>query len=428
MLFSVPSYRFPSSRHVGDTLSQRNHLISKANRRNTIYPLSRELDLLTSVVTHFRRESLPWIEDLVFPLFPFLEGEGDGTQVDDMPLSESPFDLVEGNGRSKFASVYGTRIHYVDIVPEGWDSSSPVIIFLHGYNASLFSFRANVDDIATRTGLRVIAFDRPPFGLSDRPTSWGGEGDDLTFNPYEVQGGAKLANDFLETLHITSPRILVGHSAGALSSLYMHELAPEKVAGLVWVAPALPTKKEFSFQRRATFGAQMRIVFSRLLLNSDSTGLRYVRRMIEKQRRELLDGGLGYVPHPATSSKYGVLDEENMSEELLLAEAIDGYLLPLKTADWDKGALYNLRSFWLPTEYDYSLLKDDIPVFLVLGETDPLTASGKCLFEMLQEQRKGNDGAVTTCQVFQCGHNPMEEESLKFNDAVVEFISQKFVL
>ena len=50
--------------------------------------------------------------------------------------------------------------------------------------------------------------------------------------------------------------------------------------------------------------------------------------------------------------------------------------MPLKTADWDKGALFNLRSFWLPTEYDYSLLKDDIPVFLVLGETDPLTASG----------------------------------------------------
>lgn len=425
-MFSIRTHFSPSSRHVADVPTQRNS-IAKANRWGNAYPLSREIDLLTSVVTQFGRESLPWIEDLFLPLFPFLE-EGDGAKVDHISLSaESPFDLVQGNGRSKFASVHGTRIHYVDIVPDGWDPSSPVILFLHGYNASLFSFRANLDDIATRTGLRVIAFDRPPFGLSDRPTSWG-EGEDLTFNPYEVQGGAKLANDFLETLHITSPRILVGHSAGALSSLYMHELAPESVAGLVWVAPALPTKKEFSFQRRATFGAQMRIVFSRLLLNSDSTGLRYVRRMIEKQRRELLDGGLGYVPHPATSSKYGVLDEENVSEELLLAEAIDGYLLPLKTADWDKGALYNLRSFWLPTEYDYSLLRDEVPVFLALGETDPLTASGKCLFEMLQEQRKGNDRAVTTSRVFQCGHIPMEEEPILFNDALVDFISQNFVL
>lgn len=405
--------------------SRHRNVVAHASRETRRSSSSKEWDLFTSVVTHVRRESLPWMEDLVLPLFPFLETEGG--DIEALPSSESPFDLVEGNGRSKFATVRGTRIHYVDIVPEQWVSSSPVIVFLHGYNASLFSFRANLDDVAKRTGLRVIAFDRPPFGLSDRPTRWG-DGHELEYNPYDVKGGAMLAHEFLETLQITSPLILAGHSAGALSSLYMHEIAPEKVAGLVWVAPALPTKKEFSFQRRATFGAQMRIVLSRVLLNYDSTGLRYVRRMIDKQRRELLDGGLGYVPHPATSSKYGVLDEENLSEELILSEAIDGYLLPLKTANWDKGALYNLRSFWLPTEYDYSVLRDDVPVFIALGETDPLTASGKCLFEMLQQQRRGSHNAVTTCQIFLCGHIPMEEEPILFNDALVDFILHNFVL
>lgn len=33
-------------------------------------------------------------------------------------------------------------------------------------------------------GCRVIAFDRPPFGLSQRPLSWQGEGD---LNPYTVE-------------------------------------------------------------------------------------------------------------------------------------------------------------------------------------------------------------------------------------------------
>lgn len=33
-------------------------------------------------------------------------------------------------------------------------------------------------------GCRVIAFDRPPFGLSERPLQWEGEGPD---NPYTVE-------------------------------------------------------------------------------------------------------------------------------------------------------------------------------------------------------------------------------------------------
>jgi hypothetical protein len=35
---------------------------------------------------------------------------------------------------------------------------------------------------------RVIAFDRPPFGLSERPLEWGADQD----NPYEQATGAKL--------------------------------------------------------------------------------------------------------------------------------------------------------------------------------------------------------------------------------------------
>lgn len=419
---------FKSSRHGAKSICRR-QITTKAGRRTPFYSSSKEFDLLAKVVTQFRKESLPWIEDLVYPVFPFLETGTDDAMDQGVSTSssQSPFDLVDGNGRSKFASVHGIRLHYVDIMPQGWDSTKPVMVLLHGFNASVFSFRANMHEIAERTGLRVIAFDRPPFGLSDRPTSWGDD-EELAYNPYEVKGGAMLAHDFLQTLHVTSKVILVGHSAGALSSLYMHEIAPEKVAGLVWVAPALPTRKEFSFQRRATFGAQMRIVLSRILLNFDGTGLSYVRRMIEKQRRELLDDGLGYVPHPATSSKYGVLDEENLSEELILSEAIDGYLLPLKTPDWDKGALYNLRSFWLPTEYDYSVLRDDVPVLLLLGETDPLTASGRYLFEMLCDQRKENDDAVTDCRVFECGHIPMEEQPIMFNDALIDFVLHNFVM
>ncbi len=38
----------------------------------------------------------------------------------------------------------------------------------------------------------MIAFDRPPFGLAQRPLEWG-PGQRLQYNPYELDGSARLA-------------------------------------------------------------------------------------------------------------------------------------------------------------------------------------------------------------------------------------------
>ena len=62
-------------------------------------------------------------------------------------------------------------------------------------------------------GCRVLAFDRPPFGLSERPLEWE-EGKE----PYSVTGGARLACGLLDTLNIPSA-LLVGHSMGATVSI-----------------------------------------------------------------------------------------------------------------------------------------------------------------------------------------------------------------
>ena len=58
-------------------------------------------------------------------------------------------------------------------------------------------------------GCRVVAFDRPPFGLSERPLEWE-EGNE----PYSCTGGARLACGLLDALRIPSA-LLVGHSMGA---------------------------------------------------------------------------------------------------------------------------------------------------------------------------------------------------------------------
>jgi len=378
----------------------------------------KEFDLVQRILEQTRRDSLPWVQDLVLPILPdFLNGP-DASLVPSDPVIPSE-SLVEDGGDCRFETVYGVRIHYRDVIPDNWDPSLPVIVKLHGYNASLFSWRGTCEYIAQATGARVIAFDRPPFGLSDRPIEWG-DGCELPFNPYEIDGTARLARAFLERVGVETC-VLVGHSAGALTALFLSEIDPTLVDGLVFVAPALPSRKEYSFQNRATFGTQLRIVLSRAIMSMDEPGLRFVRRMIAKQKNSILENGLGYRPHPATSARYGELDESNLSEEMLLQEAIDGYFLPLKTANWDMGALLNLRSFTIPMQYDYSKVQQ--PILVALGETDPLTPSGKCLVEILEER----SGCVTESIVFaNCGHIPMEECPIEFNKALIDFYQSQF--
>ena len=67
-------------------------------------------------------------------------------------------------------------------------------------------------------GCRVVAFDRPPFGLSERPLQW-----EAGLEPYSCAGGARLAAGLLDALGIPSA-LLVGHSMGAPVSMELLKL------------------------------------------------------------------------------------------------------------------------------------------------------------------------------------------------------------
>lgn len=68
-------------------------------------------------------------------------------------------------------------------------------------------------DSSLPAGRRVIAFDRPPFGLTERPLQWDGRTD-----PYTCEGGAQLAAGLLDALGIESA-IVCGHSMGAVVAM-----------------------------------------------------------------------------------------------------------------------------------------------------------------------------------------------------------------
>lgn len=384
-----------------------------------------------------RRQALPWVQDLAFPALGVIE------EVDRAAQSAPtlpPAALADPD--SFFAQLPpaagGVRLHYKEAPAPSGSPGAPTILLIHGFNGSTFSWRANLRQLADATGARVIAFDRPPFGLSDRPLAWGATGQ-LPYNPYELDGSVSLTEELLQALDVTGPVAAVGHSAGALVALELAKRRPQQVQALCLVAPAVPTTPENSLLRRATFGSQLRFLATRAVLATDAAGLRYVRRQLLKQADRVAAGDLGFRPHPSTASSAGSLDADAAVDALSSAdqvaqweaaaeaaarEAAEGYTRPLRAENWDRAALLNLRAFSLPSVYDYAAV-DGMPVMVVTGDEDgALTPNARALADLLRERRRGVEGADAPV-VFRemgCAHVPMEELPAEFNAAVGDFL------
>ena len=126
---------------------------------------------------------------------------------------------------SRFIEVNGLRVHY-----KIYGQGKPVFILLHGFGASLFSWR-EITNPLSQYGT-VVAYDRPAFGLTERPLEWDGE------NPYSSQAQVELVIGLMDQLNIEKA-ILVGNSAGGTISMLTALQYPERVQALVLVDAAV---------------------------------------------------------------------------------------------------------------------------------------------------------------------------------------------
>jgi pimeloyl-ACP methyl ester carboxylesterase len=126
----------------------------------------------------------------------------------------------------RFVRIDGVRLHYLEA------GSGPTIILLHGNVVSAEDFEVSgvLDLLADR--YRVIAFDRPGFGYSDRPHG-------AMWSP---AAQADLLRRAWTALGIDRP-IVVGHSWGAMVALALAFNHPDMLccSRAIIIRPCEPT-------------------------------------------------------------------------------------------------------------------------------------------------------------------------------------------
>lgn len=133
---------------------------------------------------------------------------------------------------SRFVEVDGVRLHVKE-----WGEAREGgvdLVLLHGFGSSTESWRRVAPELALYG--RVVAFDRPAFGLSERPErgSWRGRAE----NPYTPEAQVRLTVGLMDALGIDDA-VLMGNSAGGTVALQTALAHPERVEGLVLLGAAV---------------------------------------------------------------------------------------------------------------------------------------------------------------------------------------------
>ena len=134
---------------------------------------------------------------------------------------------------SRFIDIEGVHLHYK---VQGDPHAATTLVFLHGFASSVYSWRHAMAALCNH--YRVIAFDRPGFGLSGRPLEgdWNGE------SPYSMRSSATQTLALMDALGVKSA-VLVGHSQGASIAVLVADAAPERVEALVLVSAPTASRR-----------------------------------------------------------------------------------------------------------------------------------------------------------------------------------------
>lgn len=275
-----------------------------------------------------------------------------------------------------FLQVSDISVHHEYLPYQGAGSQPPLFVLLHGFGASTFSWREVLEDFSNLGD--VLAYDRPAFGLTSRPTRWEGE------SPYGVDAQMELIDALVEAFRRPNQSVvLVGHSAGGTLSAEYALRNPEALSGLILVAPAI------------------------LQTGGGPSWLQWIVTIPQVDRLgPLLVGGI------ATSGSE-LLERSWHDQNRLTAEIRAGYQQPLQVRGWE-------AAFWefqkAPRNFSVTENPSDIPppVFIITGDDDRVVPTDDS--RTLQTLIPGAGLAVIPAS----GHLPQEETPEAFMAAVRE--------
>lgn len=289
-----------------------------------------------------------------------------------------PQELADPDSRFiSLADEVGTTrldVHYKDT-----GTGDPGIVLLHGFGGSTFSWREVIAALASEH--RVVAFDRPGFGLTTRPLpgEWRGS------NPYSLEGQVQLTLEMMDRLGL-GQAVLVGHSAGGALALRTALSHPERVTALVLVAPAV-------------YGGGPPSWIKPLL------HLPQVRRLGPLLTRRLV------------GSLEAVLDRSYADPSLITAYIREGYKKPLRVDDWDRG-LWELTLAAGSVGLADRLGEVAVPTLVITGDSDRIVP--------LEDSRRAA-AAIPGAEfviIPHAGHLVMEEDSPGFLQQLTRFLRQ----
>lgn len=134
----------------------------------------------------------------------------------------------------KFIDIGGNRIHYVEA------GEGPPILFVHGLGGQLHHFRHPIFPMLP--GYRLISLDRPGSGYSVRAAG----------ATARLPEQAKLVADFIDALKLEKP-LVVGHSLGGAVALTLALNHPEKISGVVTLAPLTHMEDEIRAEFKSLY-------------------------------------------------------------------------------------------------------------------------------------------------------------------------------
>ncbi|KAK9869036.1 hypothetical protein WJX84_005053 [Apatococcus fuscideae] len=142
----------------------------------------------------------------------------------DMQLSDDVPAVSLADPDSRFIECCGLSVHYKEAFPlEGLRYEQQGIVLVHGFGAGVFAWRHIMQPLAQKCGCRVIAFDRPGFGLTSRPVVGRGAAAKEA-SPYTLLNQAHLALQLPQSLGLR--RVLyAGHGDGSLLAVVASGLA-----------------------------------------------------------------------------------------------------------------------------------------------------------------------------------------------------------